>query len=217
MKGFETVSLEIVHEPIGRLESYVNNAKVHTAEQVEQIKASIQEFGFNDPVAVWTNAEGKSEIVEGHGRLIAALELGLEELPVIHLDHLTDEQRRAYTHVHNQLTMNTGWDFDTLEAELAELDFDWEGFGFDVGTELNDGESDDRSGNMERDFGFVPFSVIATTAAKWRERRDEWLSKGICSELGRGGGSDVQYLAVPGRSKLPLNRKGDRWQRINQR
>ncbi len=126
--------LEIVREPTGRLAEYRGNAKQHTAEQVEQIKASIREFGMIDPIGVWTNAEGKSEVVEGHGRLMAAIELGLEEVPVIHLDSLTDAQRRAYALVHNKLTMNTGWDFGKLDAELDELlmEFDMEGFGFDV-------------------------------------------------------------------------------------
>ena len=102
-----STQLEVTYEPIGRLQEYANNAKIHTGEQIEQIKASIREFGFNDPIGVWTNAEGKSEVVEGHGRLTAALELGMETVPVIHLDSLTDEQRRAYTHVHNQVTLNT--------------------------------------------------------------------------------------------------------------
>lgn len=126
--------LEIVREPTGRLAEYRGNAKQHTAEQVEQIKASIREFGMIDPIGVWTNAEGKSEVVEGHGRLMAALELDLAEVPVIHLDALTDAQRRAYALVHNKLTMNTGWDFGKLDAELEDLlmEFDMEGFGFDA-------------------------------------------------------------------------------------
>ena len=64
--------------------------------------------------------------------MIAARKLGLGALPIIRLDHLTDGQRRAYTHVHNQLTMNTGWDFDKLEIDLAGLDFDFGDFGFDL-------------------------------------------------------------------------------------
>ena len=132
----EVQELQVEYEPTSELVTYVNNAKIHTGEQVEQIKKSIQEFGFNNPLLVWTNAEGKSEIVAGHGRLVAAQELGIEELPVIHLDRLTDEQRRAYTHIDNQLTMNTGWDFETLEMELGELDFDFGEFGF---TTIDDG------------------------------------------------------------------------------
>lgn len=124
--------LEVTVEPVGRLQEYAGNAKEHTAEQVGQIKESMRQVGFCDPIGVWTNAEGKSEVVEGHGRLMAALELGLESVPVIHLDGLTDEQRRFYALVHNQLTMSTGWDFGKLDAELRELsDFDMADFGFD--------------------------------------------------------------------------------------
>ena len=137
------MELKVTMEPIGRLQTYVNNAKIHTGEQIEQIKASIREFGFNDPIGVWTNAEGKSEIVEGHGRYIAATELGMETVPVIHLDSLTDEQRRAYTHVHNQLTLSTGWDFSTLELELNSLDFDFGEFGFDELVEDSDFDDDE--------------------------------------------------------------------------
>ena len=125
--------LTVEEEPTDELIPYANNAKIHTSEQVEQICTSIQEFGFNDPVAVWDGPEGP-EIIEDHGRVLAAKRLGLEKLPVIRLDHLDDAQRRAYTHVHNQLTMNTGWDFAKLDKELealAELDIDMDDFGFD--------------------------------------------------------------------------------------
>ena len=126
--------LTVEEMPTVSLIPYANNAKVHTNEQVGQIEASIKEFGFNDPVAVWDNPAGGIEIVEGHGRVLAAKNLGLETLPIIRLDHLTDEQRRAYTHVHNQLTLNTGWDFDVLENELDKLslDFELEDYGFSL-------------------------------------------------------------------------------------
>lgn len=125
--------LAVTVEPVGRLQEYAGNAKEHTAEQIGQIKESMRQVGFCDPIGVWTNAEGKSEVVEGHGRLMAALELGLESVPVIHLDGLTDEQRRFYALVHNQLTMSTGWDFGKLDAELEKLsDFDMAEFGFDA-------------------------------------------------------------------------------------
>lgn len=109
---------------------YANNAKLHPHEQVDQIAKSIEEFGFSDPIAVWTNQDGELEIVEGHGRLLAAKLLGLESVPVVRLDHLTDEQRRAYTHVHNQLTLNSGFDFAVLDAELESLNYEFEEFGF---------------------------------------------------------------------------------------
>lgn len=118
--------LKIEYVKTAELKPYGNNAKLHPAEQVEQIKKSIQEFGFNDPIAVWKD----NEIIEGHGRLIAADELGIKDVPVIRLDNLSDEERRAYMLVHNQLTMNTGFDFALLEEELADIDIDMGEFGF---------------------------------------------------------------------------------------
>lgn len=111
------------------LKPYANNAKIHTGEQIEQIKKSIEEFGFNDPIAIWHD----NEIIEGHGRLLAAMEMDdIEQVPVIRLDDLTDEQRKAYTLVHNKLTMNTNFDFGVLEIELDEItDIDMTDFGFD--------------------------------------------------------------------------------------
>lgn len=173
--------LTITVEPIGRLVTYRNNAKIHTAEQIEQIKNSIKEFGFNDPIAVWTNQEGKSEIVEGHGRLTAAIELNIDKVPVIHLDHLTDEQRRAYTHVHNQLTMNTGFDFETLEFDLAELcdEFNFEDFGFELGFQENFDNSttfdfDGEHGKLSDRFVVPPFSIIDTKGGDWKARKKYW-------------------------------------------
>lgn len=112
------------------LKTYVNNAKVHTADQVEQIKKSIRDFGFNDPIAVWKD----NEIIEGHGRLMAAMEMDeIDMVPVIRLDGLTDEQRRAYMLVHNKLTMNTNFDVDLLGIELDSIvDIDMSEFGFNL-------------------------------------------------------------------------------------
>lgn len=117
------------------LKPYAKNAKIHTAEQVEQIKKSILEFGFNDPIAVWKG----NEIIEGHGRLLAAMEMEeLDAVPVIRLDDLSDEQRRAYMLVHNKLTMNTDFDIDVLGGELDDIfDIDMEQFGFDVSLDDN--------------------------------------------------------------------------------
>ena len=120
---------------------YAGNAKEHPEWQVDQICNSIQEFGFDDPIAVWTNESGETVIVEGHGRLLAAKQLGIDTVPCIRLDHLDDEARRAYTLVHNQLTTNTGYDEDILSAELEALgDFDMAQFGFAEGETLEDYE-----------------------------------------------------------------------------
>ena len=118
------------------LRPYANNAKIHTDEQVEQIKKSIEEFGFNDPIAIWH----ENEVVEGHGRLLAVMQMDdIKEVPVIRLDNLTDEQRRAYILVHNKLTMNTDFDFSKLEVELDGIaDIDMGEFGFNLEDEISE-------------------------------------------------------------------------------
>ena len=127
-KDNEMKKLEIEYASINDITPYENNAKIHTPEQIEQIKQSIKEFGMNDPIGIWG---GENLIVEGHGRLTACKELGMKEVPVIRLDDLTDEQRRAYTLVHNQTTMNTGFDLDVLNEELENLSIDMTEYGFD--------------------------------------------------------------------------------------
>lgn len=122
--------IKVFEVPTGDLVPYANNAKLHSQLQVEQIANSIEEFGFNDPIAVWENPSGEMEVVEGHGRVLAAKKLGLDKVPVFYLNHLSDEQRRAYTHVHNQTTLNSGFDIELLDKEIEALDFDFEDFGF---------------------------------------------------------------------------------------
>lgn len=119
------MELKIEYMDKKTLKPYARNAKLHPAEQVEQIKKSIEQFGFNDPIAVY----GKNEIIEGHGRLLAVMEMDdVQTVPVIRLDHLSDEERRAYSLVHNKLTMNSGFDFDLLQEELASIDIDLSDF-----------------------------------------------------------------------------------------
>lgn len=120
--------LNIEYLSTDELVPYINNAKIHTKEQIEQIKLSISEFGMNDPIGIWSK---DNIIVEGHGRLIACKELGIDKVPVIRLDNLTDEQRKAYTLIHNQTTMSTGFDLDILNEELLSIDIDMSCFGFD--------------------------------------------------------------------------------------
>ena len=125
--------LKIEYLPVGSLKPYERNARKHADADVQTIVASIREFGFDDPIGVW----GKDNlIVEGHGRLIAAKQLGMETVPVIHLDHLTDEQRRAYALAHNKTAEMSEWDFDLLGGELDNIfDIDMERFGFDIDLE----------------------------------------------------------------------------------
>lgn len=126
--------LEIVMVPTDDLKMYENNAKQHPTSQVEQIANSIEEFNFADPIAAWHNDDGESVIVEGHGRLMAAKKLGIEELPVIYLDYMSDSQRKAYAIAHNALTMNSDFDLDLLSVEVdgLQVEFDMEDFGVDM-------------------------------------------------------------------------------------
>ena len=101
--------------PTDRLVPYAKNARTHSPEQVAQIAASIVEFGFVNPILV----DSMDGIIAGHGRLLAARKLGLAEVPVVVLDHLSETQRRAYIIADNKLALNAGWD-DELLAELHE-------------------------------------------------------------------------------------------------
>jgi hypothetical protein len=103
--------------PIERLVPYEKNARTHSAEQIAQLRASIQEFGFTNPILVASD----DGILAGHGRLAAAKDLGLAEVPVVVLDHLTPTQRRAYVLADNKLALNAGWDVDMLASEIEEL------------------------------------------------------------------------------------------------
>lgn len=136
------MQLQVEYVDISTIKPYKGNAKEHPKEQIEQIKKSMQEFGNIDPIGIWHN-----EIVEGHGRYMALKELGETQVPVIRLDDLTDEQRRAYTLVHNQLTMNSGFDLDTLKVELdniGEIDMSEFGFSLDgIGEEPQEVQEDD--------------------------------------------------------------------------
>ena len=116
--------------PVERLVPYARNARTHSEEQIQQIAASIQEFGFTNPILV----DGKDGVIAGHGRLEAARDLGLSEVPVVVLDHLTPAQKRAYVLADNQLTLNGDWNTSVLQEELAALslaDFDLSLIGFD--------------------------------------------------------------------------------------
>jgi DNA modification methylase len=116
--------------PVERLKPYDKNPRTHSAEQLAQLKRSIAEFGFTNPILV----DGKDGILAGHGRLMAAKDMGLAEVPVLVLDHLTPEQRRAYVIADNQLALNAGWDMELLQQEVVSLnlqDFDLDLLGFD--------------------------------------------------------------------------------------
>jgi ParB-like chromosome segregation protein Spo0J len=109
---------------------YAANSRTHSDAQVAQIAASIKEFGWTNPILI----DGDNTIIAGHGRLLAARKLGLEEVPAIILDHLTKAQQRALVIADNQLALNAGWDMNMLKAEIEDLNlenFNLELLGFD--------------------------------------------------------------------------------------
>jgi DNA modification methylase len=138
--------------PTGRLVPYDRNPRTHSDEQVAQIAASIARFGFTNPVLVAADAG----IVAGHGRLMAARRLGLDQIPVVVLDHLTQAERRAYLIADNKLALAAGWDEALLAGELRRLN----GEGFDLAlTGFSDAElnslmaplDDEASGDANED------------------------------------------------------------------
>ena len=124
------MSLKITYVKRDSLIPYVNNSRTHDNNQVKQIASSIKEFGFTNPVLIDEN----KGIIAGHGRLLAADLLGLDEVPTITLEGLSEAQRKAYVIADNQLALNAGWDLDSLKVEidrLTELNFDVDLLGFD--------------------------------------------------------------------------------------
>ena len=124
------MNLKIEHIPVDQLVPYVRNARTHSESQVSQIAGSIAEFGFVNPILVGDD----NVIIAGHGRLMAAHKMRLENVPVIFLSHLSELQRRALVLTDNKLAENAGWDEDLLRLELEALqaeDFDLELTGFD--------------------------------------------------------------------------------------
>lgn len=118
--------LKIEYLSPAQLTPYENNTRKHSPTDIEGIKKSILADGFNDPIGIWGE---NNLIVEGHGRQLAALELQLDKVPVIRLDHLTETQRKEYAIRHNRSAELSAWDFTTLEEEIAALEIE----GVDLG------------------------------------------------------------------------------------
>lgn len=123
------MELKIIYKKTAELLPYARNARTHSDSQVAQLAASIKEFGFNNPVAI--DADGM--ILCGHGRVMAAQRLGMDQVPTVCLSHLSDIQKKAYILADNKLALNAGWDNDMLKVELEDLkfsDFDLDLVGF---------------------------------------------------------------------------------------
>ncbi|WP_445938357.1 site-specific DNA-methyltransferase [Pseudomonas sp.] len=159
--------------PIAKLLPYARNARTHSDEQVAQIAASIAEFGFTNPIL----AGSDGVIVAGHGRLAAAHKLGLKQVPVVVLEHLSSTQRRALVIADNRIAENAGWDDAMLRVELAALqgdDFDLSLTGFDADALAELMADEDGDSNGETDDDAVP--ELAETPAS--RPGDVWLLGG---------------------------------------
>ena len=154
----ETLRLKIAYRKVGDLKPYAGNARTHSDKQIAQIAASIRQFGFTNPVLI-DDADG---IVAGHGRVAASRQLGITEVPVIELAHLSEAERRAYVIADNRLAELAGWDRDILAIELQalselDLDFDLEITGFETaeldllldGPDADEADPDDDISDIE--------------------------------------------------------------------
>jgi ParB-like chromosome segregation protein Spo0J len=183
---------QIEQVDIQKLMPYANNARIHSDEQVEQIVASIREFGFTVPVLI----DGKNGIIAGHGRVLAARKLGLDEAPCIRLLHLTEEQKRAYVIADNKIALNSDWNFETLKNELRAITdggMELQAMGFTVleFEELLDLEKEEEKLNEEvlheQSVQLAPdreyILVFAKTEAEW----DDMIQFFALKKVRRGG------------------------------
>ena len=140
--------IKVEYVSIDKIKPYQRNARKHDSKSIEVIANSISEFGMADPIAVW----GKENIViEGHGRLLALKQLGYDKAPIIHLDYLTDEQRRAYTLAHNKTAEFSEWDMELLTDEAESIfNIDLSDFGFDLSEEEEEQEQEEKHNEAER-------------------------------------------------------------------
>ena len=176
---------------VASLIPYARNARTHSDAQVAQIAASIREWGWTNPILI----DETGGIIAGHGRVLAARKLKIEDVPCIIASGWSEAQKRAYILADNQLAINAGWDSEMLALELhdiADMGFDMDLIGFGNLDELLgplDGDLTDIGGaSLSERFGVAPFSVLNAREGWWQARKRAWISLGIKSELGRGGG-----------------------------
>lgn len=193
--------MRVQERPLGQVIPYEGNPRVND-DAVPKVAESIREFGWQQPIVV--DADGV--IIAGHTRYKAAQALGLATVPVVVADNLTAEQVQAYRLADNRTAELAEWDDSLLAEELdGLLDFDMERFGFDslelagaldytddAPVEGEPADDEEQALSLAERFGIPPFSVFDARSGTWQERKRAWLSLGIKSELGRGGGGGSQ-------------------------
>ena len=166
---------------IDRLIPYARNARTHDKEQILQLRSSLREFGFVNPVLV----DRDYNIIAGHGRVMAAKAEGIANAPCVFVEHLSETQKKAYILADNRLALNAGWDEEMLALEiegLKDLDFDVDILGFDeaeLNKQFSDAESGAygtfyNSGALATKFIVPPFSTLDARAGYWQDRKAAW-------------------------------------------
>lgn len=186
------MGLTIEYLPTASLTRYKRNARMHSEQQVDQLVESIQEFGFTNPVLI----DAQGELIAGHGRLAAAEQMGMEEVPAIRLGNLSEDQVKALRIADNQLALNATWDLDLLTAELSELedvDFSLDVLGFDddflrglldeQNDELDDGYDDDADPGADDEPADVSVVIGPYRVTVSRRQWDRWETR-VRSEVG---------------------------------
>ena len=157
--GKMTSEMQLV--PIGKLIPYVNNARTHSKEQITKLRSSLREFGFVNPVII----DREFNVIAGHGRILAAKEENIEQVPCVFVDHLTEAQKKAYILADNRFALDAGWDEDMLRVEMEALqgmDFDISLTGFDEAEiadllSLDDGETQEDDFDVDAALQAEPF------------------------------------------------------------
>ena len=162
-----TTEMQLV--PLSKLVPYINNARTHSPEQITKLRSSLREFGFVNPVII----DRDYGIIAGHGRVMAAKEEGIEEVPCVFVDYLTEAQKKAYIIADNRFAQDAGWDEELLRIEIEAL----QGMDFDVGlTGFNDDEIADlfdANGKSEAEDDDFDLSA-ALEKASFVQRGDIW-------------------------------------------
>ena len=176
--------LQITYKAPQELLAYFNNSRTHSDAQIDQIVASIEQFGWTNPILV----DGKNGVIAGHGRLLAAIKMEMEQVPTIDLAHLTDIQKRAYIIADNKIALNASWDELTLASELNDMqEFDLSLLGFtddELERYLKENANDEDNGK-EHDFG-QSYEIIVECASEYEQRQilEEFTARGLkCKSL----------------------------------
>ena len=163
--------MNIVEKRLSELQPYDNNPRKND-NAVPYVVESIKRYGFKVPIVI----DKDGVIVAGHTRYLASIELGLDTVPCIVADDLTEEQIREFRLVDNKVSEFAGWDVDMLTFELEDMDFDYETFGFELEDEDEENPYDNSGdvGSLQRDFIAPPFSILDGRQGYWLDRKRYW-------------------------------------------